>query len=129
VSESTNTIKGEVVMNNKRSLYSVFAVLAVLLGSATAFAHNGVEHVMGTVTAVTDSSVTVDTLKHTSVTVLLDPSTKLSNNDTQASRKDVKVGDRVVINAKENADKKLVALSVKLGVKSSAPGNHAAHKK
>jgi ribosomal protein S1 len=115
-------------MNNKKGLYSVFAVLALLFGSATAFAHNGVEHVMGTITAVSDTSVTVDTLKHTSVTVLLDPSTTFSNNDAQASRKDLKVGDRVVINAKENADKKLVALSVKLGAKSTAPADHAAHK-
>jgi hypothetical protein len=116
-------------MNIKNSLYSVFAVLALLVGSAIAFAHNGVEHIMGTVTAVTDISVTVDTVKHTSATVLLDPSTKFTNNVAQASRKDVKVGDRVAINAKENADKKLVALTVKLGAKSTTPADHTGHKK
>ena len=116
-------------MNNKKSLYSVLAVVALLMGSATAFAHNGVEHIMGTITAITDTTVTVETLKHTAVTVLLDPSTTFTNNDAQASRKDLKVGDRVVVNAKENASKKLVAVSVKLGAKSTEPADHGAHKK
>src|SRR3979409_2212888 len=115
-------------MNSKKSIHAIIAVLGLMLGSAIAFAHNGVEHVMGTITAVSDTSVTVDTLKHTSVTVLLDPSTTFSNNDAQACRKDLKVGDRGVINAKENPDKKFVALSVKLGAKSTAPADHAAHK-
>jgi len=100
-----------------------------MLGPAIAFAHNGVEHVMGTVTAVTDTSVTMETTKHTSVTVLLDPSTTFSNNDAPASRKDLKVGQRVVVNAKENADKKLVGVSVKWGANSTAHGDHMEHKK
>ena len=116
-------------MNSKRSIHSVFAVFALMLGSAIAFAHNGVEHVMGTVTAVTDTSITVDTVKHTSVTVLIDPATTFSNNDAQASQKDLKVGDRVVINAKPNADKKLVGVSVRWGANSTAHGDHAEHKK
>ena len=116
-------------MNGKRSIHSVIAVVALMLGPAIAFAHNGVEHVMGTVTAVTDTSVTVDTVKHTSVTVLLDPSTTFSNNDAPASLKDLKVGQRVVINAKENADKKLVGLSVKWGANATAHGAHPEHKK
>ena len=116
-------------MNSKRNIHSVIAILALMLGSAIAFAHNGVEHVMGTVTAVTDTSITVDTVKHISVTVLLDPSTTFSNNDAQASLKDLKVGQRVVINAKENADKKLVGVSVKWGANATAHGDHAEHKK
>jgi Domain of unknown function (DUF5666) len=116
-------------MNSRRSIHSVIAILALMLGSVIAFAHNGVEHVMGTVTAVTDTSITVDTTKHTSVTVLLNPSTTFSNNDAQASLKDLKVGQRVVINAKENADKKLVGMSVKWGANSTAHGDHGDHKK
>ncbi len=112
-------------MKNKR-IYALTAVLALMLGSAIAYAHNGVEHVMGTVTAVADSSITVDTAKHTSETVLLDGSTKFTKNDAQITRKDVKVGARVVIDAKENADKKLVGVAVKLG--SAAHSDHADHK-
>src|SRR5258708_30703144 len=111
-------------MNRKRSLYSIFAPLALLLASAIAFAHEGVEHIMGTVTAVTEKSVTVETLKHASATVLLDASTKFTNKDAAASRKDLKVGDLVVINAKPNADKKLVAISVKLGATSTTSAKH-----
>src|SRR5258708_37452149 len=109
-------------MNSKRSIRSVIALLALMLGPAIAFAHNGIEHVMGTVTAVTDTSVTVDTTKHTSVTVLLDASTTFSNNDAPASLKSLKVGQRVEINAQENTEKKIVGLSVKCGAKATAHG-------
>ena len=105
------------------------ATVALTLGSAAAFAHNGVEHVMGTVTAVAETSITVDTMKHTSVTVLLDDTTTFSNNDVAASRKDLKIGQRVVINAKENADKKLVGVTVKWGAASAEHNDHADHKK
>src|SRR4051812_14486417 len=94
--------KGEVQMNTRR-MHSAIAILALIIGAAAAYAHNGVEHVMGTITAITDSSITVDTVKHTAVTVLIDPTTKFTKNDTQSSRNDVKVGDRVVIDAKENS--------------------------
>jgi len=109
---------------NTRRMHSAIAILALIIGAAAAYAHNGVEHVMGTITAITDSSITVDTVKHTAVTVLIDPTTKFTKNDTQSSRNDVKVGDRVVIDAKENSDKKLVGVTVKLG--STA---HTDHKK
>ena len=115
-------------MNSKGSIQSIFAILVLTLESAIAFAHNGIEHVMGTVTAVTDTSVIVETTKHTSVTVLLDPSTTFSNNDAKASLKDLKAGQRVVINAKENADKKLVGVSVKWGANSSSHTDHPDHK-
>ena len=114
---------------NRKSTHSVLAILALMLGSAIAFAHNGVEHVMGTVTAVTDTSITVDTVKHASVTVLIDLATTFTNTDAQASRKDLKVGQRVVISAKPNADKKLVGVSVKWGATSAAHDDHAGHKK
>ena len=112
---------------NNRPIRSVIVMLALILGSAIAYAHNGVEHVMGTVTAITDSSITVDTVKHTSVTVFIDHTSKFTKNDAQASRKDLKIGDRVAIDAKENSDKKLVAVTVKLG--SMANMDHNDHKK
>lgn len=116
-------------MKSTRMMQSVIAVLALTLGSITAFAHNGVEHVMGTISAITDTSVTVDTVKHDSVTVLIDGSTTFTNNDAQATLKDLKVGQRVVVNAKSNPDKKLVAVSVKWGANSTAHGDHAEHSK
>lgn len=114
-------------MNSRRSIQPVIAVVALMLGPAMAFAHQGVEHVMGTVVAVTGTSITVDTLKHASVTVLIGPATKFTKSDAHASLKDLKVGDRVAINAKPNSDKKLVAVTVRLG--RMAKMNHGDHKK
>jgi hypothetical protein len=112
-------------MNRRRIIRTLIAV-AALIGSVIAFAHNGIEHVMGTITAVTDTSITVETVKHTAVTVIVAPSTTFTNKDAKASLKDLKVGERVVINAKEGADKKLQAVSVKWGATSDMkmPANH-----
>ncbi len=103
-------------MYNKKSVYPVIAVVsALLLVSVSTFAHNGMEHVMGTVAAVTDNSITVETVKRTKVTVLIDRATKFTNGAVQASLKDLKVGDRIVIHAKRNLDQKLVGAEVKWG--------------
>jgi preprotein translocase subunit YajC len=99
----------------KKSVYPIVSLFALLLGSVGVFAHAGMEHVMGTVTAVADKSITVETVKHTKVTILIDPATKFTNSNAQASLQDLKVGDRVVIHAKQNRDKKLVAAQVKWG--------------
>jgi len=103
-------------MYARRLLATSSVTVSLLLAVAlVVFAHAGMEHVMGTVVAVTDNSITVDTVKHTKVTVLIDPSTKFINNNAQASLRDLKVGDRVVIHAKHNPDKKLVGAEVKWG--------------
>jgi hypothetical protein len=103
-------------------------VLALVLSATFALAHKGIEHVMGTVSAITQNSITVTTVKHTNVTVLLDASSKFSHNNADASWKDIRVGDRIVVNAKPNADKKLVAISVRWGANSSAHTDHPGHK-
>jgi len=128
--QTRDTPKHGIIRKTKmktRRMHSIVAALTLILGSAIAYAHNGLEHVMGTVTAMTDSTITVDTVKHTSVTVTIDPSTKFTRGDAQVSRKDLKVGDRVAIDAKESGDKKLVGVAVKLG--SMASANHGDHKK
>ena len=110
-------------MYKQKLSYTTVAVLfALLLGSVGTFAHPGMEHVMGTVSSVTDNSITVDTVKHTKVAVLIDSSTKFTNGAAQASLKDLKVGDRVVIHAKRNADQKLVGAEVKWGTSSMPMG-------
>ena len=109
------TIKKENIMKNTKRRLCIVAVFALILGSAAAYAHNGFEHVMGTVTVITDSSITVETLKHTSISVSIDGATKFSKNDVAVSRMQMKVGDRVVIDAKETSDKKLLGVTVKLG--------------
>ena len=90
---------------------------SVLLFAMTSFAHNGNEHVMGTVTAISANSITVQTTakeaKTTTISVI--PSTMFMKSGAHVSLKDLKVGDRVVIEAKENKDDKLEAISVTFG--------------
>jgi hypothetical protein len=89
----------------------------VLLFAMTSFAHNGNEHVMGTVTAISANSITVQSAgkeaKTTTVSVI--PSTMFMKSSAHVSLKDLKVGDRVVVEAKENKDDKLEAVSVTFG--------------
>ncbi len=99
---------------HKRSTLIALAALTLAFGSIT-FGHNGVEHVMGTVTAIGGSSITVETAQHAATTVLLDASTKFTNKGAAASLKDLKVGERVVIDAKPDAAKKLVGVTVRWG--------------
>lgn len=115
-------------MNKQKKHSHTFRDGGLMMGSAIAFAHKGVEHFMGTVTAVTDTSITVDTARHKMVTVKVDPSTTFTNKDTKASLADMKVGDRVVINAREIGDEMLQAVSVKWGASSSVTARHADHK-
>lgn len=109
-------------MNIKRAIYTSAVLLVSLLAPAYVFAHNGMEHVMGTVAAVTTTSITVDTIKHTRVTVQMDSSTKFVNGNANASLNDLKPGARVVIHARENAAKKLVAAEVRWGSVSAQTG-------
>lgn len=98
--------------------------LALAATSTLALAHNGVEHVMGTLSAKDANSVTVETVKHTKVTVLLDKTTTYNFNDKASSLNDLKIGERVVVNAKEGTDEKLHGVSVRWGANSTAAHDH-----
>ena len=77
-------------------------LIAGLLLACTAVllhAHGGMIHVMGTVTAMTDNSVTVEATDKKTVEVQLTDTTTYMNGDKPSSKKELKVGDRVVIHA------------------------------
>lgn len=116
-------------MNRRTSIRSLFAMAAALLGSVIALGHNGVEHVMGTVSAITENSITVETVKHTKVTVPVDAATTFTNKGVKVTPADLKVGERIVVNAKKNAGNKLQGISVKRGTGSNTTMSHADHKK
>lgn len=103
-------------------------IAAALLLASGAYAHNGIEHIMGTLSAKSATSVTVETPKHAKVKVLLDPSTTYSFNDKKASLDDLKVGERVVVNAKET-DEILHSVSIRWGANSTAHADHDEPKK
>lgn len=79
------------------------------------FAHGGAEHVTGFVKAMDADSVTVETLKHEMVKVMLTPKTEVMKAKAKAGIQDLRVGDRVVIHAMKNTDGKLEAHEVAIG--------------
>jgi hypothetical protein len=90
-------------------------VLTLGLLASVAYAHNAMIHVMGTVSAITDTSITVTTTDGKSQAVALNGDTKYAKMDTAIALKDIKVGDHVVIHATKKADQ-LVAATVKIGM-------------
>lgn len=99
-----------------RTCISLF-LLFITLATVAAFAHGDEQHIMGTVTAISGNSITVHTTAKPpkDVTVLVVASTQFVRSGAAASLQDLKVGDRVVIHAKPNADKKLEASMVEFG--------------
>jgi Domain of unknown function (DUF5666) len=100
-------------------------VAVLVFTAAIALAHDNEQHVMGTVTAVTDNSITVQTTAKEPVTVYTMTNTKYTKSGTVASVKDLKVGDRVVIHAEKMNDK-VMANEVQLAPVKRR-GNTAAH--
>ena len=64
-------------MKQNRRTHALIAMASLILGSSIALAHDGIEHVMGTVKTVSDTSITVETAKHEMATIALDPATKI----------------------------------------------------
>lgn len=98
---------------------TVTLFLSLLLFAAVAFAHGGVEHVMGTVTKVTEKSITVETKDKKTVEINLTADTKFLKGETAVALKDLKVGDRVVVDAKKDGSK-LVATRVRMAAAEAA---------
>ena len=88
-------------------------VMTVLFAAVT-LAHGGEEHLMGTVTKVTDKSITIETKDKKTVEVTTTAATKCMKGEATAALKDIKAGDRVVIHAKKDGDK-LAATMVMIG--------------
>jgi hypothetical protein len=98
----------------KRTI-AVFALALAL--SVIAFAHGNEKHVMGTVTSISDNSITVETTSKKTVTVTVNAATTFQKSGSPAALKDLKVGDKVVIHATGSEDK-LVASEVRFGTMS-----------
>ena len=88
------------------------AVVTLLFAlSLMAIAHGKEKHVMGTVTSISDSSITVETTAKKSVTVEVNDKTTFEKSSAPAALKDLKVCDKIVIHASVSGDK-LVANEV-----------------
>ena len=105
---------------------TVIAAVAIASSSATAIAHGGMEHVMGTVKAIDDKSLTVETKDRKTVTLGVTGDTEFQKDGKPAQAADVKVGDRVVIHAMDKpGTEDKVAHIVKIG--SAKTGEEKAH--
>lgn len=83
----------------RRTLILALAAIFLAGTSLQVHAHEGMIHVVGVVTALTDKSVTVETIDKKSVKVVLADTTTYAKDRKSAARSDLKVGDRVVIHA------------------------------
>lgn len=93
---------------------ALLAILALALLPTIVLAHGGEEHVIGTVTTISDTSVTVKTTAGKTMTVGFDAKTTYARADQPMPKADIKIGDRVVIHAVE-VNEKLVAHTVQIG--------------
>src|SRR5262245_25056631 len=99
---------------------AIFTVMAVMLAfDVSAYAHGSEQHVMGTVTEITDHSVSVKIADGSVKTVEFDAQTKFLKGTAAITSKDVLVGSRVVIHAKKHNDG-LLATEVKIGAAATA---------
>lgn len=80
-----------------RIIAVTFASLQSVVVAGAAFAHDGHQHVMGTVQKISDSSLVVETTKKELVPVTLASDTQYLQSGQPATLKDLKVGDRVAI--------------------------------
>ena len=104
-------------------------VLTLALLSLSAFAHDGSHGMKGTVTAMTDKTITLETPDKKTVTINYDAKTTFTKSGTAATAKDLKVGERVVIES-HDMDGKMHAVNVRFGKpapKSGHSGDHATH--
>jgi Domain of unknown function (DUF5666) len=99
---------------------ALLAVMAFALLPTIAAAHGGEDHVTGTVTKISDTSVTVKTTAGKTVEIRFDAKMTTYERAKQPIQKtDIKVGDRVVIHAME-MNEKLVAHTVEVGTVKAA---------
>jgi hypothetical protein len=95
-----------------KRLLALLLMIGVSVGVVSA--HNGMLHVMGTVTSITTSSITVKATDGTTQTVSFTSDTKYIKGMQAISAKDLKAGDRVVIHATKKGDQ-LIAVEVRVG--------------
>jgi len=99
---------------------AILTIVSLALLTTMATAHGGEEHVIGTVTKISETSVTVKTAAGKTIEVGFDAKTTTYQRAKQPIQKtDIKVGDRVVIHAME-MNERLVAHTVEIGKATAA---------
>src|ERR1700735_4531669 len=111
--------KTNTIITRLKRRFAILAIMVMALMPAIASAHGGEEHVIGTVTKVSDTAVSVKTTAGKTVNVGFDAKTICTRGDQAIRKTDIKVGDRGVIHA-EAASEQLVALTAEAGTNTPA---------
>ena len=105
-------------------MMKIAATLLLLLTAAAApLAHGDNDHVRGTVTQITASTLTILTEAKTMKTLTVNAKTAFERGGHKAAASDLKVGDRVVVDVPKNTHE---ARLVQFGAQ-KAPAAPAAH--
>jgi hypothetical protein len=104
-------------------LNRILAALTFVALATGAIAHGTDKHVLGTVTRITNTEITVETQTKELQVVKIGPDTTFVKSGATATLKDLKIGDRVVIHAKPTGTD-LIAHEVRFG-KQPSPGTAA----
>jgi hypothetical protein len=114
-------------MSNNIIKIAIRLALAACLSLGLLVAHNGMEHITGTVAKISDTSITVNTTAGKMVEVAFDAKTTFTKASQPFAKADVKVGERVVVHAAGEPGK-YVAQIVQLGAatKAAAHGDNPA---
>ena len=98
-----------------RPLASAVAVWAALASTGVVLAHPGHTHkILGTVTAVTATSVEVLDRGNEKTTFAITKDTKIRVGKGAGTIKDVRAGRRIAVEAEEEDDETFVALTIQL---------------
>lgn len=106
-----------------KNLIRVFVLVCLAIVPSLLRAHGGMEHVMGTITSIEGSAISVQTTKKQKVVIATDDTTTYEQGGKAASMKTLSVGERVVVHAKKG-EKGLLAEIVKWGMPAGAQGKH-----
>jgi hypothetical protein len=105
---------------------SPLTAVVVLLVPVLSFAHGGGKHVMGTVKAVDNETLTIETKDRKEVKVTADQQTRFEKSGAHATLKDLGIGERVVVHtAKPDKSGAMKAVLVKFGA--PPPAHPAGH--
>ena len=104
--------------------FAAAIIIFTLIFTAAAFAHDGAHGMKGTVTAISGDTITIETPKKEAQTIHFDDTTKFQKSGVAASIKDLKVGDRVVVQAHDKTGT-MHAVQVRFG----KPAKAASHAK
>src|SRR5258705_10271439 len=98
---------------------ALLAIMSLAFLPTLATAHGGEEHVTGTVTKISDTSVTVKTTAGKTVEVGFDAKTTYARAKRPIQKTEIKAGDRIVIHGAE-VNGKLVGHTVEIGTANAA---------